>query len=262
MCLMPESYIASYVGRFAPPGYPNTTSTPSALRHSMIASTARIIACSNLLPPESVIDEASSLTAVGGRFRLYRDFGEVELGAAARADRVVERDDLAAARALAPDLVALGPVEDRGEQSEHRQHAADDEPDEEGRALDLAHDAAREGEGEGEDQVRHCSEVAQRPDHGDQQPDDHHEAEDHRQEADDRADDDLERDDDGRDQDDPRDRLLAEVAEGGRRVLHGEDSLPGVLKRTRRDRRPPRPRGRGGRREESASVVGALDVVE
>src|SRR5215208_1409599 len=42
MCLIPESYIASYVGRFAPPGYPNTTSTPSAFRHSMTASTARM----------------------------------------------------------------------------------------------------------------------------------------------------------------------------------------------------------------------------
>src|SRR3954468_13513130 len=39
---MPASTKASYVGRFAPPGYPNTTSTPSALRHSITASTARM----------------------------------------------------------------------------------------------------------------------------------------------------------------------------------------------------------------------------
>src|ERR1700709_177653 len=39
---MPASTKASYVGRFAPPGYPNTTSTPSALRHSITASTARL----------------------------------------------------------------------------------------------------------------------------------------------------------------------------------------------------------------------------
>src|ERR1700727_2516479 len=34
---------ASYVGRFAPPGRPKTTSTPSAFRHSITASTARIL---------------------------------------------------------------------------------------------------------------------------------------------------------------------------------------------------------------------------
>src|ERR671926_154142 len=39
---MPPSTNASYVGRLAPPGSPNTTSTPSALRHSMTASTARM----------------------------------------------------------------------------------------------------------------------------------------------------------------------------------------------------------------------------
>src|SRR3954468_15646238 len=39
---MPASTKASYVGRLAPPGRPNTTSTPSALRHSITASTARI----------------------------------------------------------------------------------------------------------------------------------------------------------------------------------------------------------------------------
>src|SRR4051812_38649427 len=39
---MPASTNASYVGRLAPPGRPNTTSTPSALRHSITASTARM----------------------------------------------------------------------------------------------------------------------------------------------------------------------------------------------------------------------------
>src|SRR4051812_34357490 len=39
---MPASTNASYVGRFAPPGSPNTTSTPSAFRHSITASTARM----------------------------------------------------------------------------------------------------------------------------------------------------------------------------------------------------------------------------
>src|SRR3954453_23535852 len=39
---MPASPTASYVGRFAPPGSPKTTSTPSAFRHSITASTARM----------------------------------------------------------------------------------------------------------------------------------------------------------------------------------------------------------------------------
>src|SRR6478736_5990031 len=39
---MPPLTNASYVGRLAPPGRPNTTSTPSAFRHSITASTARI----------------------------------------------------------------------------------------------------------------------------------------------------------------------------------------------------------------------------
>src|SRR3712207_917693 len=108
MWRMPESYIASYVGRFAPPGYPNTTSTPSALRHSMIASTARIIAARTSFPLPVVLDERPSLTAVRRRFRLDRDLGELEVGAAAGAQGVVQLDDLAAGGALAADLVALG----------------------------------------------------------------------------------------------------------------------------------------------------------
>src|ERR1700733_5146527 len=39
---MPPFTNASYVGRFAPPGRPKTTSTPSAFKHSINASTARI----------------------------------------------------------------------------------------------------------------------------------------------------------------------------------------------------------------------------
>src|SRR5947209_1960769 len=42
MWRMPASTNASYVGRFAPPGSPNATSTPSAFKHAIKASTARI----------------------------------------------------------------------------------------------------------------------------------------------------------------------------------------------------------------------------
>src|SRR3712207_4649136 len=120
MWRMAQIYIASYVGRLAPPGYPNTTSTPSALRHSMIASTARIIACANLLPVVGDSNERSSLSADGSRFGRYGDFGEVQLGPAAGAELVVELDDLAAVGALPAQLGALRAVEHGGEQAEDR----------------------------------------------------------------------------------------------------------------------------------------------
>src|SRR3954470_9348302 len=136
MCRMPASTKASYVGRFAPPGYPNTTSTPSALRHSMMASTARIIIRAFLLlrPAET----KPSLSPRDGRFRGYRDLGELELGPAVRAHGVVQLDDLPAARALAPQLVAVVAVGDRRDQPEEGQDRGDHEPQEERRPFHLA----------------------------------------------------------------------------------------------------------------------------
>src|SRR3954452_14663155 len=102
MWRMPASTKASYVGRFAPPGYPNTTSTPSAFRHSMTASTARIISASSFRGTVTFLRGRrlrASLPAHCGRFRLDRDRGELELGAAAGTDGVVELDHPAAARA-------------------------------------------------------------------------------------------------------------------------------------------------------------------
>src|SRR3954463_8416133 len=131
---MPASTSASYVGRFAPPGYPNTTSTPSALRHSMIASTARISIRAFLLvrPAET----RPSLAARDRRFRGDRDLGELELGPAAGAERVVERDDAPAAGALAPQLVPVGAVEDERDQPEQRQDRRDQEAEDHRHALD------------------------------------------------------------------------------------------------------------------------------
>src|SRR5215208_921997 len=121
MCLIPESYIASYVGRFAPPGYPNTTSTPSAFRHSMTASTARIISAPSFPETGDFLRKRrlrGSLSAHrGGRLGLDRHLREGELGAAAGADGVVELDDPAAARTLPPQLVAVVAVQERGEQA-------------------------------------------------------------------------------------------------------------------------------------------------
>ena len=81
----------------------------------MMASTARM--------PASFRDVGRK-AAPGGR--QSRDSGGItlvgvlELGAAAGAQRVVELDDLPAARAGAPRLVALDAVEDRRDQPEER----------------------------------------------------------------------------------------------------------------------------------------------
>src|SRR4051794_19284777 len=57
----------------------------------------------------------SGLLRAGRRLGVDRHVGEVQLRAAARADRVVELHDLPAARALAAQLVALGAVERGGQ---------------------------------------------------------------------------------------------------------------------------------------------------
>src|SRR3954447_24718538 len=144
---MPASTNASYVGRFAPPGYPNTTSTPSALRHSMTASTALIM--------------RASLSARCGRgLGLYGHVGELQLGPAAGAEGVVEHDYPPAAGALPAQLVTVGAVQHGGEQADHRQHRADEEPDEERRALDLADHARGQAHPEREDRVDHAAALA------------------------------------------------------------------------------------------------------
>src|SRR5688500_12530360 len=137
MWRMPASTNASYVGMLAPPGYPNTTSTPSALRHSMMASTARMTA-----PLGWWDEEAGSgggrgpiLTGAECGFRGNLLVRVLELGPAAGAEGVVELDHLPAAGALAPRLVDLQPVEDGDDHADHRHARADEEPDEERGAL-------------------------------------------------------------------------------------------------------------------------------
>src|SRR5215211_5166213 len=155
---MPASTNASYVGRFAPPGYPNTTSTPSAFRHSMTASTARIISAPSFPGTRGKpagCGPAASLTAQCVRFGLDRDLGEVEIGPAAVADRVVKLEDLAAGGALAPQLVAVVAIEQRRQQPGDRDERRDQEPEHERGALDLADDPPGQAEEEAEDQVGH-----------------------------------------------------------------------------------------------------------
>src|SRR3954447_22205928 len=146
---MPASTNASYVGRFAPPGSPNTTSTPSALRHSMMASTARIAASFLLLSGARRTTAASaagagSLPAAGARGNglSRRPRGalgarELELVAAAGAQRVVELDHLATARARAHRLVGVKAVQQRRGEPDEGHDRRDQKPQKERRALDL-----------------------------------------------------------------------------------------------------------------------------
>src|SRR3954454_20634260 len=119
----------------------------------MMASTARMIIRAFLLvrPAET----RPSLSARDGRFRGDRDLGELELGPAAGAQRVVELDDLPAAGALAPQLVAVVAVRERRDQPEDRQDRGDHEPQEERRPLHLADDPARQAEEQAEDEGGH-----------------------------------------------------------------------------------------------------------
>src|SRR4051812_626901 len=111
---------------------PKTCSTSSALRHSMMASTARI--------------ESASLSA-GDCFSR-----PVQVPATAHADLVVERHHVAALRAL-PPLLSLLEAEQHGrDRAEHRQHEADQEPHEEREALDLPDHARGQAEEEQQDQ--------------------------------------------------------------------------------------------------------------
>src|ERR1700761_3425345 len=138
---------ASYVGRLAPPGRPNTTSTPSAFRHSISASTARIRPSfresgseagarrdsggprpngRRSLPDPSRASGRARGGAPGARHAAHvllrgdRLDGEVELLPTDDADRVVELRHAAASRALPAQLTALVAVEHRACQPDER----------------------------------------------------------------------------------------------------------------------------------------------
>src|SRR3954452_17099976 len=122
---------------------PNTVSTPSALRHSMMASTA-------LTYPTSFRDRGPSSLAAD-----EHSLGQRLVRSAAAAHLVRERHDVAAFIALAARLVALEAVEEGGDQPEHRQSRADQEPDEERAALDLADHGRGQPEEEHQDEPGH-----------------------------------------------------------------------------------------------------------
>ena len=116
-----------------------------------------------------------------------RDVGELELVAAAHAHRVVELDDLAAARALAPQLLVVPAVEDRrqqpmnGTQNETRNHIKNELP------FDPADDAAGQAEEEQDHEQRRCRPSGRRlPDDRLQRPEHRHDHGDHDDDPEDR----------------------------------------------------------------------------
>src|SRR5436305_9485465 len=140
---------------------PNTASTPSALRHSMMASTAltgttsflriRRRKCAATGRANALYQRVFGLTrACPSRegSRQVHLFGHVLVGAAAPADLVGDRQHRAALLAVAAQLVTLVAVEDRRERPEYRQARAHQEPDEERAALDLPDGPGRQAEEE------------------------------------------------------------------------------------------------------------------
>src|SRR5437763_12018420 len=118
MWRMPASTKASYVGRLAPPGSPKTTSTPSAFRHSITASTARMFV--DLLP-----SARGEMPSVPAGFRPIRRRPGLSADPEAHADR--EADD-------APD----GNEDQRGAHRDPEAAVADPRDREE---LETDHDA-------------------------------------------------------------------------------------------------------------------------
>src|SRR3954454_799015 len=175
---------------------PNTVSTPSAFRHSMIASTARM-RCTSF---QALRERQSSLAAHrrAASQALVRDVdlaGIFLIRPAAPAHLARDRHHEAALVAAAARLVALEAVEDRRDGPDQRRSRADQEPEEEGAALDLPDGSGREAEEEHQDEPLHRGvTLAAQDRHG---PEDRHHAEYDDDDPGDRghdADDDLEED--------------------------------------------------------------------
>src|SRR3954454_285566 len=150
---------------------PNTCSTPSALRHSMMASTARML----LLPavpgpnircyqgfsrrptPDCELARLVRVLAFEEAFLARQGFslglGIRQIGAAARADLHVDRHHLRAFRAAphAHARTALVGGDERGDRAQERKAKADEKPKEERVALDLRDRYGRESEEEEDD---------------------------------------------------------------------------------------------------------------
>src|SRR5215207_2186671 len=140
---------------------PNTWSTSSALRHSMMASTARMTSRSfrggrHDWPGSQREDESNSGFSRSERISCgTRSLGEVQIGSAAHAHLVGDRDHVAAFRALPQRVVLLIAVEERGEDADSRQRGADQEPDEERASLHASDGPGRDAEDESDEKECH-----------------------------------------------------------------------------------------------------------
>src|SRR4051794_7090551 len=127
----------------------------------MMASTARIIGGTSSFRERR--DEPGSLSAPERRgLRLYGHVRELEVGPAAHAHGVVQLDQPPAGGALTAYLVALGAVQHRADEPDHRHRGADQEPQDERGPLDLAHDPGGDAEPEREGEIDHRWRSAQR----------------------------------------------------------------------------------------------------
>src|SRR3954468_18105306 len=111
---------------------PNTVSTPSALRHSMMASTARMYAY--------LLSRSGTKPSLAGGRRSDVHLVRICLvGAAAPADLRGDRHHEAALVTAAARLLALEAVEQGGDRPAQRQCGPDQEPDQERPPPDLPH---------------------------------------------------------------------------------------------------------------------------
>src|SRR4051794_25469671 len=189
--------MASYVGRLAPPGMPNMASTPSAFKHSMMASTARMA-------------ESSEILAVG-RQDLVRPF---LVRTAVVADLLVKGHDMSALVALAVRLRVFVAPRERGDGPEDRQEEADREPQPERAALpatDEGRGQAAEEADDDEPEALHDRRSSEDADGPDDRKDREYRDDDRRQPSHD-PDHDLEQDPGGNDEDEDGQRPPAEVS--------------------------------------------------
>src|SRR3954452_5904549 len=113
---------------------PNMASTPSAFKHSMMASTARM-------------GKPRRILAVSRQSLL----GPFLVGTAVVADLLVKRHDMSAFVALAVGLVALVATRKRSDRPENWQEEADREPEPERAALPAADEGRRQAAEEADD---------------------------------------------------------------------------------------------------------------
>src|SRR3954465_5360291 len=132
---------------------PNTVSTPSALRHSMMASTAR-------MTRTSFRGAVGTPSLAGGR-RPAVHLARVRLvGAAAAADLRGDRHHEAALVTAAARLLALEAVEQGGDGPHQRQRGPDPETEQEGAPFDLPAAPARQAKEEHQDEPLHAEDDA------------------------------------------------------------------------------------------------------